>query len=440
MAFVSVHPYAAIFLIALAARVVVSVGVFVAFGGDLFLDDATYSNLAAERAAGETSGWNEYDHFLYRRSGALLVPLTGLYALLGPSRIAGQLLVAVVGAGVAVATARLAREVVGPRGSLAAGLIVALLPSQVLFSSVIMKDALVWLLLVTLAIVVAVGGRTRPSRLWACAMAAAVLLLAVGFLRLHTQVVAAWALLLSGWVGTTNGRMLRAFGAVVIAVSVPLLTGTGPAGLGLVADVGSLTGWRDYHARGGSAIAAADATAEPETLRPQEPQEPQETARTPPPPASDEDGVMRNVAYLPAGLAVMLFEPVPWRTAPSAAFRLAQFEMLLWYPLLGLAVVGVRCLWSSRRVLLFPILAGGASAVMWALVEGNVGTAFRHRGEFVWVVVVFAVVGADSLRSRRPGVGYTSCTSPLTGNMETPYEDLSEGPSPARASDRTGAR
>jgi hypothetical protein len=30
---------------------------------------------------------------------------------------------------------------------------------------------------------------------------------------------------------------------------------------------------------------------------------------------------------------------------------------------------------------------------MYALTEGNLGTAYRHRGEFVWVVALLAALG-----------------------------------------------
>ena len=43
----------------------------------------------------------------------------------------------------------------------------------------------------------------------------------------------------------------------------------------------------------------------------------------------------------------------------------------------------------------------GYFITMWSLVDGNFGTAFRHRGEVVWAVVVLAAVGAERLLKRR---------------------------------------
>jgi hypothetical protein len=76
--------------------------------------------------------------------------------------------------------------------------------------------------------------------------------------------------------------------------------------------------------------------------------------------------------------------------------------MLLWYPLLLLAALGLVGVRRHARVLAFPLVLGGGIATMWALVEGNFGTAYRHRGEFVWAVVVLAAAGVTVLRRPRP--------------------------------------
>jgi hypothetical protein len=80
---------------------------------------------------------------------------------------------------------------------------------------------------------------------------------------------------------------------------------------------------------------------------------------------------------------------------------MARLESLVWYPLLLLAVVG---LWASRkhlRDMTFPLLVGGGVLVVYALTEGNIGTAYRHRGEFVWVVILLAMLGANALLEKR---------------------------------------
>ena len=102
----------------------------------------------------------------------------------------------------------------------------------------------------------------------------------------------------------------------------------------------------------------------------------------------------------------MFLDPLPNHLGRSPNLQYPFSEHIVWYPLLILALIGVRQRW--RRLtpeLAFTLLVTGGLAIMWALVEGNFGTAYRHRGELVWGVVVFAGIGFDHLlanvRSRR---------------------------------------
>jgi len=108
-----------------------------------------------------------------------------------------------------------------------------------------------------------------------------------------------------------------------------------------------------------------------------------------------------NLRHLPVGLRVMVVDPLPWQSTENNRVRLAQAEMLLWYPLLGLAVFGVLTGRNRLTMIAFPVLVGGGIIVMYALSEGNFGTAYRHRGEVVWAVAVLASIGAERLVDRR---------------------------------------
>jgi len=68
--------------------------------------------------------------------------------------------------------------------------------------------------------------------------------------------------------------------------------------------------------------------------------------------------------------------------------------------------------------LTFTLLILLGLATMWALVEGNFGTAYRHRGEFVWATIVFAGIGTDRLVAQR-----RDRTKPST----PPQESAAEG-------------
>lgn len=413
------RPLLTVFCIALAVRVVLAVAIWAVAGGSLFPDDTRYSEMAAEAAAGQSGEWTRAEHRRYQETATLLVPLTALYRVLGPVKLAGQLLVAVLGAAAAALTARLALEALEVGWATAAGLAVALLPSQVLWSALVLKDAPVWALLAALALVVAVAGRSSGRRLVGLAAAAAALLLLLGFLRQQTLVVAAWALALSSWAGTPERRLARGLGALAIAVVVPWAAGQGPAGVGFLTGVGPLAGIRavaagdaetsfvdEPTATSTTVTRAAPTTAAPSpapTVAPSTTAASSAARPTRTPPRAVEDGPADDLRALPRGLSVMLLEPYPWPPSTNSRLRFAQAETLVWYPLLALAVVGAAALRRHLRVIAFPVLVGGAIVVTYAVTEGNLGTAYRHRGEFVWIVALMAAAGGREVLRWRHG-------------------------------------
>jgi hypothetical protein len=138
--------------------------------------------------------------------------------------------------------------------------------------------------------------------------------------------------------------------------------------------------------------------------------------------------VTADLAHLPLGLFVMLMEPVPWDSGGSLALRFARWEMILWYPALSLALIGLVAARRFLRQLLFPILFGGGLLLVAALTEGNIGTAYRHRGEFVWIVIVLAVVAGKWLVDRRTDRDAVAASSDAPAALETPRPgDATEG-------------
>jgi hypothetical protein len=289
----------------------------------------------------------------------------------------------------------------------------------------LMKDAAVWIVLISLALLVAIANRSSGRRLIWCGLGVTALLATMAFLREHTLVVAAWAVIIAVLFGDKEWRRARIAGGVLIGVLVPwFVASIGPAGLGLITDAGSLTERRFQNAFGANTAVVDTSRVEEESRLRQEladlqgspaPKDPEVQRRVeerveeieerldrfaPPPQVADEGLLDPNVRHLPRGLSVMLLEPAPVPFTGTLSLRLARLESLIWYPLLALALVG---LWNVRRhlrVFAFPLLAGGGIFVMYALTEGNVGTAHRHRGEFVWVVVLLAVYGLNSWRTR----------------------------------------
>src|SRR5439155_9765984 len=102
-------------------------------------------------------------------------------------------------------------------------------------------------------------------------------------------------------------------------------------------------------------------------------------------PESSGSSLRANLRYLPQGVVALLVKPLPWSTNGNRSLELAGAEHLLWYPLLVLALLGSLSIWVERDVLLFPAVSATGIVIVYALSEGNLGTAFRHRGEVEWV-------------------------------------------------------
>lgn len=450
------HPYMTLFVVALTLRVMVALLANKFFGGAV-LDDETYDFMATDMATGQAKHWDPFTYSLYWRTAAFLGPVTLIYKVFGPVKLAGQIFVALLGATAVVLAVRLLREFVSKSWAFLGGVVLAFLPSQVFWSAMLMKDAAVWVALLGVALSVAIAGRASGRTLVGCGFGLIASLVMLSFLREHTLVVAAWAAMVGSVAGVAHHRVQRITGAIAISVAVPwFVASIGPAGVTLVTDQGSLAERRFYNAVDANTAVvdvgrpppgvvppavrdevddlttkANDLEAQAATIEAQaaeieddavdERRDERREARAerlaaraerlraraaaqrkaaeeliPEAPPADAS-LDADLAHLPRGLSVMLLEPWPVPFTGSTSLRLARLESLVWYPLLVLASVG---LWHARkvlRVLLMPIVAGAGIVVMYALTEGNIGTAHRHRGEFIWVVVILAVLGTREL-------------------------------------------
>lgn len=401
-ALVLAHPVLAVAVVALFVRLALIGVLNLTVGGSLFEDDSTYPVLAAQRAADDVGSWGEYEYFLYDATATFLAPLTAAYRLFGPSVLLGQLLAAAFATAAAAATTRTTLVALPPVYALGAGAVVALMPSQVLFSSLVLKDAAVWAVLTTTALAIALMGRADMRRLAVLLPVLAGLLWMLSHLRLHTLVAASCAAAIAAWVAPGRLRVARGVGALLVCVTVPLLSGIGPLGYDLVRDAsGTLEERRQANAVGAATAFVPRPQTDPGGAG--ESEEPDGTAppAASPPPADQEVSSSGDLRALPRGLSVLLLEPLPGQVDGNPRVRLALYENLLWWPLLMLALIGILGCRRHLPVVSFPVLCGGAVLMMYALAEGNFGTAYRHRGELVWAVAILASFGVHALVSRR---------------------------------------
>jgi hypothetical protein len=371
-------------------------------------------------------------------------PLILLFRIFGPDRIVGGLFAAVAGAAGAGLTTAIALRFLRAPFAVLAGLIVALMPSQVLFSAVSLREAHVWLAL----IVVAAGAVLMMSENWrrvaAGAFVAGLALFVLGYLRDQTMVAAAWALALAVLVSPRRLWLPRVVAGVLVAAAAPWLTGAGIGGYAVVnAHAGRLATDRAVLAQGAN-TAFGGATqpsseggaggAAPTTSAPTAPGFNGTVSKTARDAASRDEGLRASVGHLPVGLVDTALRPFPWQSTSGVTLLFARVETLAWYLLyvlgLGGVVVSLRRR-DARLALQFPILVTGMLMGIAALTQGNLGTAFRHREQLLWAFALGAAAFVQWLvlrsRSARPAAGDAS---------EAP---ASEEPKLAVAADRAGA-
>jgi 4-amino-4-deoxy-L-arabinose transferase-like glycosyltransferase len=99
------------------------------------------------------------------------------------------------------------------------------------------------------------------------------------------------------------------------------------------------------------------------------------------------------VLALPVGLVYLLFAPFPWAIAGTRQ-ALVLPEMLVWYGLMPAFVAGLAH--TIRRQLgdVLPILAFAVTLTLaYALMQGNIGTAYRQRTQVTMFFFLFMGVG-----------------------------------------------
>src|SRR5262249_5230554 len=99
------------------------------------------------------------------------------------------------------------------------------------------------------------------------------------------------------------------------------------------------------------------------------------------------------ISFIPIGLTYFLLAPFPW-SVTSMLQAVTLPESIVWYVLF---VCVLRGAWLALRydVRAYTVLVAvlGTVTFSYALVEGNVGTAYRHRAQVLPLFFVLAAVG-----------------------------------------------
>ena len=147
------RPVLAVVVVSATARLAIALVLNLFDIWSLAPDAGQYLAIAEANADGRLAGfWNGYGLSLYQTTRSFSGQLWILFELFGPYRLLGQLLAVIYGVLTAGLTVCLALRLLRPAFALLAGMIVAFLPSQVMFSSVTLRESLVWALLAAVAV------------------------------------------------------------------------------------------------------------------------------------------------------------------------------------------------------------------------------------------------------------------------------------------------
>lgn len=295
-----------------------------------------------------------------------------LFWVFGYAPLAPKLLNAVIGTASAVMCYRLAGELAGKGPARMAALLTTFFPSLVLWSSLNLRDPIVLLLTVTLFLNV-LRLRRLPSGL-----AFFGVLLNLSLLVLFRDyMVAMVGFSLLGAMFISKGRsilvnLLLAGVLVGLAVAAYQQFGFG-ADLAESASFEALSRQRQHMATGGTAFR----------------------------PDVDISTPVRGLQYLPIGLSFFLMSPFPWQLG-SLLSLMTLPEQLVWYALIPFVAMGTRYVLRHRYEVFSPVLIFLAlTTTVYGLVEGNAGTAYRHRAQVLVFFLILAAVGVTLRKLRK---------------------------------------
>lgn len=309
-----------------------------------------------------------------------------LYAVFGFRPVAAKLFSCFFGVWAAVFAYRIAGELAGQGVARNTAVLATFFPSLVLWSTQNLRDTMV-LLLLAMMLWMTVRLRQRPRVGRFVGLVAVLAVLTV--VRDYMAVMAIFALTGSFLVSAERGLFANVLmGAALFGVAVLAYT---QLGLGSEwvesASFEAIQQQREALATGGTAFR----------------------------PGVDISTPLRGLQFLPIGLGFFLLAPFPWQIG-SVLSLMTLPEMLVWYVLLFFVVYGGWFLIRERFSRVGPILIFVAlTTAIYGLVEGNAGTAYRHRAQIVLFLLVFAGVGLELWRLRHPPKRRRAVTGGLPG-------------------------
>jgi 4-amino-4-deoxy-L-arabinose transferase-like glycosyltransferase len=366
---------AAALLIRIAAALILHFVVF-SSSGSFFTrgDEVAYDLTAWQQAQVWRGDRPEVDPGLRYLLNAFTYTGAAVYYLVGHHVFAVILLNCLFSALAAGLVAASAYRLFGLVAAYVSGIAVAIFPTTILLAALNMKDPL-FLLLVALFIWLTI--RLTQSRNYRLLLALLPLLALIGNLRLYILGLLLPLVPLALLLAARDTTRRWAFALAALAVGTLLfVAGGGPA---LVAEqLPRLNQQRHVLS------STANSGYVPPPPPTSEPTSPADEART-------------LARWLPTGILYALAAPFPW-AASRPVERMAIPEMLLWYLLLALALLGL--VHRRRRWHDYLFLLGYIAGVLliFAIFQGNYGVLMRQRSSMLApFVAIFSGAGASYL-------------------------------------------
>lgn len=381
-----------VLLAAILSRLATTLIVYFWQGGTLFPDDETSVRLVARSIQGDT-GKNLARTF--DSQAAFYQPLKFVAENVSGSTMALQFMSVAIGSLVPLLLFWFLSKVVRPAVAFVGSMILALIPSQIVFSSLVLRDPYTWLSIVM--VLTLVQGfrlrRSRPSR-FMIAITLLPVLAYLGDLRFHTFLTVLVALLTTLVLESVRGDRWK----LVLAVTLIPLSAT------------TLVLTRDHLGQLGEGVDYVyDKVVNGTTGKGAERRLESIGARTSiecnwflnSSEAELQEGWEEDLLCLPQAMAMFLFGPSFNQVRDNHLLIWLLPENLIWWIALYLGIrEAKRVAQSHPEIELTGLLAVGLIA-MWALIDRNFGTAFRHRGEVFVCLVILASVRVDRILTER---------------------------------------
>jgi Dolichyl-phosphate-mannose-protein mannosyltransferase len=315
--------------------------------------------------------------------------VAGVYFVFGRYAVAVSYFNSIIGTITVLLVYVLARRLVHALVARRAALLVAFIPSMILWSSIAIKDPLMTILIVLcLLFCVRIKEHVTVGGL----VGAALTLAAMQRLRFYMVYFVGFAIL-GSLVLDRGTRMVSGFYKQILLVGVVIglfgLVGIiGPTQQG--AEVLSLQRASNY--RSGMARTAESGFSND----------------------VDVSSPGRALVFLPVGMSVLLLGPFPWQMT-SLRPLLAAPETIFWWILFPSMIRGIVLLVRKRFALVSPLVLFSITLTCaYSLVHGNVGSGFRQRAQIFVFLFIFASLGSFQRRCRKLGINDQLLLTPTT--------------------------